>query len=209
MRLVTLISIPLYCEVREFSLVRTAEKRESGRGAEKKNPGCAGSAITGAELTSRSPNSPEQNCPMYWISPARVLENSCWMLALNICISGFLRLAEMGRTRPQLGGQAGPINSAGFGKLGNAASTNGLVVVCVRRFLPSKFRESRTTLLKANTVTSAPDALNSVPGRISHVKPRRGCQLFLSEEQAGMTPLPSKHVPLGPLTVPPLKAPAS
>src|SRR5258708_839834 len=107
---------------------------------------------------------------MYWISPIRVLVNSCWMLALNMWISGFLILGEMGRTRPQLGGQAGPANSAGLGALGNAASTAGLVVVTVCKFTPSKFRESKTTLLKANCVTSAPDALRRVPGRISHVK---------------------------------------
>src|SRR5260370_29020910 len=111
---------------------------------------------------------------MYWISPTRVLENSCWMLALNMWISGLCKFGEMGRTRPQLGGQAGPTNSAGLGKLGNAASTNGLVVVFVRRFLPSKFRESKTTLLKASMVTSAPEALNSVPFQGSQVKPRRG-----------------------------------
>src|SRR5262249_24352462 len=131
------------------------------------------------------------------------------MLALNMWISGFFKLGEMGRTRPQLPGQGGPTSRAGLGALGKAASTAGFVVLCVRRFLPSKFRESRTTLLKASMVFSAADALNSVPFLISQVKPNRGCQLFLSEEQAGMIPLPWKQVPLGPLTVPPLKAPAS
>src|SRR5262249_7140613 len=164
--------------------------------------------ITGV-FVSRSPNNPEPNCPMYWISATTVLPNSCWMLALNMWISGFFKLGEMGRTRPQFGGHGRPTRSDGVGVLGYAASTAALVVVTVRRFLPSKLRESRTTLLKASMVTAAGEALNSIPFQGSQVKPRRGCQLFLSEEQAGMIPLPWKQVPLGPLTVPPLKAPAS
>src|SRR5262249_52113984 len=169
--------------------------------------------MTGA-FVSRSPNNPEPNCPMYWISPTKLLPNSCWMLALNMWISGFLKLGEIGRTRPHLGGQAGPANRAGLGAFGNAAAMAvqpGLArgSVWATKFLPSKFRESRTLLLKARMVFSAAEALNSVPFRTSQVKPRRGCQLFLSEEQPGMIPLPWKQVPLGPLTVPPLKAPAS
>src|SRR5262249_28958364 len=169
--------------------------------------------MTGAFL-SRSPNRPEPNCPMYWTSPTRFLPNSCWMLALNMWISGFFKFGEIGRTRPHLGGHAGPASRAGLGAFGNAAAIAaqpGLdgVRVCVTRFLPSKFRESRTTLLKASIVFSAADAFNSVPLRISQVKPRRGCQLFPSEEQPGTIPLPWKHVPFGPFTVPPLKAPAS
>ena len=81
-------------------------------------------------------------------------------------ISGFLIWLEMGRTRPQLGGQEGaPPNADAGGKLGNALSTGSPVdtdIVLVRKFLPSKFRESKTTLLKARTVLSAKEALNRV-----------------------------------------------
>src|SRR5262245_42101699 len=122
MRLLILANSPLYCAVREFSLVRIAVNLESGRLPKKKKPVCAGSAITGAALTSRSPNSPELNCPMYCTSPTRVLENSCWMLALNMWISGFFRLGEIGRTRPHVGGQATDGSSAGFGAFGYAAT---------------------------------------------------------------------------------------
>src|SRR5215510_6636810 len=113
------------------------------------------------------------------------------MPALNIRISGFLILGEMGRTRPQLGGQGGPASRAGLGAFGKAATIAGQVgdvesTADVTKFLPSKFKESRTTLLKASMVISAAEALNSVPFLTSQVKPRRGCQLFLSEEQAGM-----------------------
>src|SRR5215472_17909971 len=112
-----------------------------------------------------------------------VLENSCWMPKLNMRISGLCRLSAMGRTRPQLGGHTGPTSAAAGGKLGNAAATNGQVGldgvrVTVRRVIPSKFKESRTTLLKASIVLSATDALNRVFGpQGAYVKPKRGCQL--------------------------------
>src|SRR5579859_1339782 len=143
------------------------------------------------------------------------------MLALNMWISGFFRFGEIGRTRPQLGGQAAAVNAAGGGKVWALKATHsglpafagtvqsGTETLLVRRLIPSKFKESRTTLLKASMVFSAADALNSVPFRISQVKPRRGCQLLWSDEQAGMIPFPWKHVPLGPFTLPPLNAPAS
>src|SRR5262249_16477713 len=140
--------------------------------------------------------------------------NWCSTDRLNMRSSGFLRFGEMGRTRPHDGGQATPGRFAGFGALGNAATMAaqleaGLSTAAVCRFTPSKFRESRTTLLKASIVTSAALAFTIVPGRTSQLMPRRGCQLLPSEEQAGMMPLPWKQLPPGPLTVPPLKAPAS
>src|SRR5215475_5694453 len=97
----------------------------------------------------------------------------------------------MGRTRPQFGGQASPVSAAAGGKFGNAAATSGQVgldgvSVTVRSVLPSKFSESRTTLLKASMVTSAADALIRVPGHGWKVKPMRGCQLFRSDEHAEM-----------------------
>src|SRR5713101_1092730 len=118
--------------------------------------------MTGGALVSRSPNRPKPNSPIYWTWPDNVLVNSCSIPKLTLRISGLCRRLEIGRTRPQFGGQAGPTNSAGLGKLGNAASTAGLVVVTVRRVLPSKFKESRTTLLNASTVLSAKESLNRV-----------------------------------------------
>src|SRR5262252_4254189 len=151
---------------------------------------------------------------MYCTSIAIVLLSCCWKPKLNMRISGLCRLLAIGRTRPQFGGQTGPTSAAAGGKLGNAAATSGQVgldgvSVTVRNVLPSKFKESRTTLLKASMVTSPNDALNNVPSHGAKVKPRRGCQLLVSDEQAGIIPLPSKQVPFGPFTVPPLKAPAS
>src|SRR5438270_474519 len=127
------------------------------------------------------------------------------MAALNMRISGFFRLGEMGRTRPNEvpGGGVTEANRAALGALGNAANTAGLVVVIVFSVVPSKLRESSTTLLNASMVTSAKEALNSVPLNTSQVKPTRGCQLLPSEEQAGISPLPCRQVPLGPWIFPP------
>src|SRR5713101_6870340 len=96
------------------------------------------------------------------------------MPKLALRVSGLCKWSEMGRTRPQSGGQTGPTNAAAGGKLGppgalNAAKTSGQVGlagvrVFVRKVLPSKFSESRTTLLKARTVLSANEALKSVFG---------------------------------------------
>src|SRR5262249_12323875 len=153
---------------------------------------------------------------MYCASATSVLVNWCCRDRLNIRSSGLWRWSEMGRTRPKnpLPGGTSDASTAGLGELGNAATTvaqpgSALVIVVVFSVRPSKFNESSTTLLKASMVTSAAEAFTRVPGRTSQVMPRRGCQLFLSEEQAEMRPLLWKQVPLGPLMVPPLKAPAS
>src|ERR1700756_2563521 len=115
-------------------------------------------------------------------------------------ISGLWRLVAIGRIRPKkpLPGGAAAASKAGLGALGKAARMAGLVVVTVFSVVPSKLSESSTTLLNASIVTSAKDAFTRVPLWISQVKPRRGCQLFLSDEQAGIIPLPWKQVPLGP-----------
>src|SRR5689334_13336842 len=112
---------------------------------------------------------------MYCISADIVLVNSCWMPKLKLRISGLCRFVAIGRTRPHLGGHAAdPVKSAGFGALGNAAKTAGFVVVTVFKVVPSKFSESRTTLLKASWVVSANEALNSVFSQGAKVKPSRG-----------------------------------
>src|SRR4029077_1465 len=180
--------------------------------------------MRGAALRSRSPKSPKPNCPMYWTPALKVFENSCSMPKLTLRISGFLRLVEMGRTRPK-----GPVSCGAkgartdaLGKAGKAAFTaascaavipggGGLVksMVTVFSVVPSKLRESSTTLLKASMVVSAKDRRNRVLSQGAKVKPRRGCQLFLSDEHAEIRPLPWKQVPFGPLIFPPLNAPAS
>src|ERR1041385_2018091 len=110
------------------------------------------------------------------------------MPALAMRTSGFLRCEEIGLTRPQSGGQTGATSNAGLGAFGNAASTAGSVDVAVLSVMPSKFNESRTTLLKASIVVSAPEAWNSVLSVMAYVNPMRGWKLFRSLEQAGISP---------------------
>src|SRR5436305_8422957 len=154
---------------------------------------------------------------MYWASKTKVLVNSCCTPKLKLRISGFFKWLEMGRTRPN-GAPAGAngASKAWLGEFGNALSTAcpagvELSMVTVVSVTPSKFKESRTTLLNASIVLSAKEALSRVfeSPHGDQVKPNRGWKLLWSEEQAGMMPLPSKQVPFGPLIFPPLKAPAS
>src|ERR1700756_293580 len=125
------------------------------------------------------------------------------MPALAMRTSGFFRRAEIGRMRPQFGGQTGAVSNAGFGALGNEASTAGSVVEAVLSVMPSKFSESSTTLLKASIVVSAPEAWNNVLSVMAYVNPTRGWKLFRSLEQAGISPFAWKQLEFGPWIGPP------
>ena len=97
-----------------------------------------------------------------------------------------------------------------MGKAASAAAPAGveLSMVTVFSVVPSKLSESSTTLLKASIVVSAKDNRKSVLSHGAYVKPKRGCQLFPSDEQAEIKPLP-KAGTVRARDFPPLNAPAS
>src|SRR5260370_28907927 len=109
---------------------------------------------------------------MYMAPTLSVLESSCATPNVTRRKSGLCRLEAIGRTRPK-----GPVSlgangasTAALGVLGKALSTawfcagvvpgGGLVgsMVTVFNVVPSKLRESSTTLLKASMVVSAKEA---------------------------------------------------
>src|SRR5258708_33961055 len=82
------------------------------------------------------------------------------MVKLTSRTSGFFKLLAMGRTRPKLVGLAGTNGAMALagGAFGKNFNTAGFWVVAVKRFLPSKISESRTTVRYASWVISANDA---------------------------------------------------
>src|SRR5271155_482290 len=152
---------------------------------------------------------------------------------------------DNGRTRPKLllsperkGCKLAALGSFGYAaRTAQAAGLDGIGLIApesvkqsvaamlvVRKFFPSKIRESTARLRKAISVTTAPAARITdfpwSPNRVCrnpcvklglHATPSRGCQLFLSEPHAGSNALPCKQPPgtSGSWIVPPLNAPFS
>src|SRR5256714_10470538 len=148
------------------------------------------------------------------------------MVKLMLRVSGFLRLGEMGRTRPKnpAGLNCSSRVSGGlFGEKARMACPSGVEAsaATVNKFTPSKLSESSDTLRYASIVISANDrritvlslspkseCIKPLLKRGLHAMPILGWKLLRSLEHAGIIPLPWKH-PLPFLIVPPLKAPCS
>src|SRR5271163_3690695 len=149
-------------------------------------------------------------------------------------------LGDNGRTRPKLLLSIArkcckPAALCSFGYAARTAQAAGLdgigliapdrvkqsvaAILVVRKFVPSKIRESTTRLRKAISVTTAPATRITdfpwSPNRVCrnpcaklglHATPSRGCQLLWSDPHAGSNPLPSKQPPgtLGAGIEPPL-----